>query len=72
MVRGEGEGRHWWCVGFASLCRSATSEEFEAAAQTAGMDQTLTQTLSGEESYELRFYLLDLLGKVENLCFREK
>ena len=72
VVIGEGEGHNWWCVAFPSLCMSATSEEFEAAAQTAGMDQTLTQTLSDEESYELRFYLLDLLGKVENLCFREK
>ena len=70
VVIGEGEGHNWWCVTFPSLCMGATSEEFEEAAQTSGMDNTLSETLAGE--YELRFYLLDLLGRVENLCFREK
>ena len=70
VVIGEGEGHNWWCVAFPSLCMGATSEEFEEAAQTSGMDNTLSETLAGE--YELRFYLLDLLGRVENLCFREK
>ena len=51
---------------------SATTEEFEAAAQTAGMDDTLSETLSGEPDYQLRFYLLDALGRVENFCFRKK
>lgn len=72
VVIGGGQGKNWWCVAFPSLCMSATSEEFEAAAQTAGMDDTLTQTLSGQPDYELRFYLLDVLGRVENTCFHGK
>ena len=70
VVIGEGQGKNWWCVAFPTLCMSATSEEFEAAAQTAGMEETLSETLSG--SCQLRFYLLDVLGKVENLRFLEK
>ncbi|MDO5545696.1 MAG: stage II sporulation protein R [Eubacteriales bacterium] len=72
VVIGEGQGHNWWCVAFPTLCMSATTEEFEAAARTAGMDDTLSQTLSGEPDYQLRFYLLDVLGRMENLCFREK
>ena len=72
IVIGEGEGKNWWCVAFPTLCMSATTEEFEAAAQTAGMDDTLSETLSGEPDYQLRFYLLDALGRAENFCFRKK
>lgn len=70
VVIGEGEGHNWWCVAFPTLCASATTEGFETAAQTAGMDETLSETLTGD--YQLRFYLLDVLGRAENLCFREK
>ena len=70
VVIGEGQGHNWWCVAFPTLCMSATSEEFEEAAQTAGMDENLSETLTG--GYQLRFFLLDALGRAENLCFREK
>ncbi|MDY3224348.1 MAG: stage II sporulation protein R [Candidatus Faecousia sp.] len=69
IVIGEGEGKNWWCVAFPTLCLSATTEGFEEAAQTAGMDAGLTQTLSNGEPYQLRFYLLDAFGRLENLCF---
>ena len=70
VVIGEGQGHNWWCVAFPTLCMSATTEDFEAAAQTAGMDENLSETLTG--GYQLRFFLLDALGRAENLCFREK
>lgn len=70
VVIGEGQGHNWWCVAFPTLCMGATTDEFEAAAQTAGMDDTLSETLSG--GCQMRFYLLDALGRVENLWFREK
>ena len=70
VVIGDGEGHNWWCVAFPTLCTSATTEGFEMAAQTAGMDDTLSETLTGD--YQLRFYLLDALGRVENLFFHEK
>ena len=67
---GEGEGRNWWCVAFPSLCMSATTEGFEAAAAGAGFSEELTGTLTGE--YEVRFYLLDLLGQLENFLHPDK
>lgn len=71
VVIGTGEGQNWWCVAFPGLCTGATSEEFQAAASCAGFPEELTQTLQTEESYEIRFYLLDLLGRIENLLFGE-
>ena len=69
VVIGDGQGKNWWCVAFPALCTSATTDEFEAAAQTAGMDEGLSGTLSGD--YQLRFYLLDALGRLENCSLRE-
>ena len=65
---GEGEGRNWWCVTFPTLCLPATTEGFEAVAAGAGFSEELTGTLTGE--YEVRFYLLDLLGQFENFLHR--
>ena len=70
VVIGEGQGHNWWCVAFPTLCMSATTEDFEAAAQTAGMDENLSETLTG--GYQLRFFLLDALGRAENICFHGK
>ena len=70
VVIGEGQGKNWWCVAFPSLCMGATSEEFEEVAQTAGMDNTLRETLTG--GLQLRFYLLDALGRAEKACFSGK
>lgn len=67
---GEGQGRNWWCVAFPTLCMSATAEGFETAAQTAGMDDTLSETLTG--GCQMRFFLLDVLGRVENMRFKGK
>ena len=61
---GEGKGQNWWCVAFPNLCIGATTGEFEAVAAGAGFSEDLTGTLTGE--YEVRFYLLDLLGQLEN------
>ena len=68
---GEGQGKNWWCVVFPSLCLPATSEGFEAVAAGAGFDEALLGALEGEQGYEVRFYLLDLLGKLENKFFQE-
>ena len=66
---GEGEGRNWWCVTFPTLCMPATTEGFEVVAAGAGFSEELTGSLTGE--YEVRFYLLDLLGQIENFLHRE-
>ena len=70
VVIGEGQGKNWWCVAFPSLCMGATSEEFAETAQIAGMDDALTETLTG--GLQLRFFLLDALGRAEKACFSGK
>ena len=68
---GEGQGKNWWCVVFPTLCVPATSEGFEDVAASAGFSETLTAALEGESGYEIRFYLLDLLGKLEGYLWKE-
>lgn len=64
---GEGEGKNWWCVVFPTLCVPATSDGFEDVAAGAGFSDSLTKSLEGE--YEIRFYLLDLIGKWQGRRF---
>jgi len=61
---GEAEGKNWWCVVFPSLCLPAAGQTVVETAAAAGMDETLGNTLTGK--YEIRFFLLDCLGKIEN------
>lgn len=68
---GEGEGKNWWCVVFPSLCFSATSEELEAVAAGAGFSEELTGTITGEKGYEVRFFFLEALGRLENILHVE-
>lgn len=60
---GEGDGKNWWCVVFPTLCVPATSDGFEDVAAGAGFPDALTAALEGKPGYEVRFFLLDLLGK---------
>ena len=68
---GQGEGKNWWCVVFPALCVSATTEGFEETASCAGFPAALTAALEGEEGYEIRFFLLDALGQLENFLHRD-
>lgn len=67
---GEAEGRNWWCVVFPSLCLGATKTEMKDTAVSSGFDADLTNALTGEDGYELRFFLLDCLGTLENFFHR--
>lgn len=67
IVLEEGEGKNWWCVVFPSLCIPASTEEFQDMAVSSGFDNRLTNTLSQSGGYEIRFFFLDLVGKLENL-----
>ena len=69
IVIGEGKGRNWWCVVFPELCLAATSEAFVQTANMEGFDDTLTGSLSGE--YEIRFWILDQLGRLGNFLHRD-
>ena len=68
---GEAAGRNWWCVVFPTLCFRATAEELDAVAAGAGFSQSLTGAITGQEEYEIRFFLLDALGQLENILHKE-
>ncbi len=68
---GEGEGRNWWCVVFPTFCIPATTEGVADVAAGAGFSESLNAALTGEQSYQVRFFLLDTLGKLENLFWQE-
>lgn len=67
---GQAQGHNWWCVVFPQLCLPATAEGFQDAAVGAGFSDTLTDTLSDGDAYEIRFFFLDCLGKIENFIHR--
>ena len=67
---GAGEGKNWWCVAFPGLCLPATTSGFEDAASCAGLSDGLTATLEKKSGYEIRFWLLDALGRLENFLHR--
>lgn len=67
---GSGEGRNWWCVVFPRLCLPAVNQNFADTAAGAGFSQELVPTLQQEKGYEVRFFLLDVFGKVENFFFK--
>ncbi len=59
---GEGRGHNWWCVVYPSLCLSASADEFETAAQAAGLTNGEIRLITGEsEGYVLKFKALELL-----------
>ena len=64
---GDGDGKNWWCVAFPALCVPVNTKEFSDVAVSAGFNEELVATISKESGYELRFYFLDQLGKLENL-----
>ena len=71
IVIGDGIGKNWWCVSFPMLCVPATTSGFEEAAVEAGFTENLAYSLTGHENYEIRFFILDQLGKLENYFFQE-
>ena len=62
---GDGAGKNWWRVVFPSLCVPQTSQGFSDTAAGAGFPDALSGALTGEEPYQIRFYLLDKLGELE-------
>lgn len=63
---GSGEGQNWWCVVFPGLCIPAATQQVEDVAAGAGFSQSLSGAITGNEQYQVRFFLLDVLGKIEN------
>lgn len=69
IVIGDGLGENWWCVSFPTLCIPTSVSGFEDTAVGAGFSDSLIQTLSGNDAYEIHFFFLDQLGKLENFLF---
>lgn len=67
VVIGEGEGKNWWCVVFPKLCNAVV--QVKDATAGAGFSDTLTDTVTGQ--YRVRFFFLDVVGKVQNFLHRE-
>lgn len=65
VVIGKGQGHNWWCVVYPQLCSALTVEGLKEAASDA-VSSGLVSTLAGTQGTQIRFYLLDQLGKLEN------
>ena len=63
---GSGEGKNWWCVVFPDLCVPAASVGVKDVDADAGFSDSLSKTLTLEEGYELRFWVLDCIGRLQN------
>ena len=66
---GEAKGKNWWCVIFPTLCMPETVKTFEDEAVQCGFDQLLVDTISNNGEYEIRFYILDCIGRIENFFY---
>lgn len=67
---GEGEGHNWWCVVYPSICMSASMDEFEHAAQTAGLtDGEIKLITEDSEGYVLKFKSIEILQAIKNRLF---
>lgn len=60
---GDGKGENWWCVAFPALC-TQSAEEFEEAAVCAGFSPSLANSLRLTKPANLRFYMLDAVGRL--------
>ncbi len=67
---GPGEGENWWCVVFPRLCMQSTVNDVEDAAVGAGFSHSLTGSITRQPSYQVRFFFLEVLGKIENFFHR--
>ncbi len=67
---GEAGGHNWWCVVFPSICLTASMDELEQAAETAGLTQSELRLITGEnEGVVLKFKTLELLQKLKQIIF---
>lgn len=63
---GEAAGKNWWCVMFPPLCLPAVTDIDEALADCGGVfTAEELDMLQNPENYECRFYILELLQKLE-------
>ena len=64
VVLGEGAGRNWWCVLYPPLCISAAEKTQEKLEEN--FTEGERQVLESEPEYEVRFFIVELAGKIGN------
>ena len=64
VILGEGEGRNWWCVLYPPLCISAAEKTQEKLEEN--FTEGERQVLESEPEYEVRFFIVELAGKIGN------
>lgn len=65
VVIGKGRGHNWWCVVYPQLCSALSVEGLKETSSDA-IPSGLVSTLAGTQGTQIRFYLLDQLGRLEN------
>ena len=60
VVLGEGQGHNWWCVVFPPVCLNAVQRE----AMRPVMNPEDYALITRAEGWELRFYLVELWGRI--------
>ncbi|MBQ8175539.1 MAG: stage II sporulation protein R [Oscillospiraceae bacterium] len=60
---GEAEGKNWWCVMFPPLCIPVATGELEDYDGVFTAEEI--EMLNNPENYECKFYILELLDKLE-------
>lgn len=59
---GNASGKNWWCVLFPPLCVSAAAAEISL--DTSGLSESEIRFITSDEpKYQLKFKLLEILGK---------
>lgn len=66
---GEAKGDNWWCVAFPSLCAPKTADAFADNALSCGFSPELIDALTDKKGNNVRFFFLDLFGKIEKAIF---
>lgn len=64
---GAAEGKNWWCVVFPALCNTSNAADFQDLAVASGFETGLADTISNKNSLNIRFFLLDCIGRIENI-----
>lgn len=66
---GDGKGHNWWCVMFPEISENAIADKEPDTAAGAGFSQEAVGALAGEEKYQIRFWVLDALGWIQNWIY---
>ena len=64
-----GQGKNRWSVLFPSLCFRAASSVAGDVTAGAGLSEEQSSAIDQQEDYQIRFFFLDMLRRIENFFF---